>query len=119
MKLREGNIFTRVWQSVHSENLVPMGSGPRGIWPEGEGVWSREGVSGLSGWVERHYPPNHKSGRYASYWNAFLFTYDFCKVLWNFFFLKSQFMERFRKRFIYSVTHELKCYVTVWIFFKV
>ena len=56
-KLREGNVFTGVCHSAH-------GGGNGELYP-------RDHASSLG-----LYPPptNHKSRRYASYWNAFLFS---------------------------------------------
>ena len=48
-KLREGNVFTPVCDSVHKEGLWPWGGTCQGA------------------------PRTVTSGRYASYWNAFLF----------------------------------------------
>ena len=49
-----------------------MGGGRYGIWRRGR---VSRGVYTLN-------PPNHKSGRYASYWNVFLFWFSsvFCKA---------------------------------------
>ena len=68
-KLREGNIFTRVCYFVHKGSVIapPPGTRP----PRTRSPWTRH--------------PNHKSGGYASYWNAFLFL-DFIVVfgtLWT------------------------------------
>ena len=66
-KLREGIVFTCVCHSVLGRGydvtscLVPCSfRGEGGVCSRGEGTT----------------PPNHKSGRYASYWNAFLY----CKL---------------------------------------
>ena len=83
MKLREGYVFTGVCDCVHRGCLVQGGAwcwgvpGPGGLVP---GVWSRGGGclvpgevwSGGAWWR----PPldGYCCGRYASYWNAFLFN---------------------------------------------
>ena len=79
-KLREGNVFTRVCLYTGGVS-VPGGRGyvPRGVWhyPQEQRPPSPPG--------NRH-PRNHKSGRYAFYWNVFLFPHLFSDFfLANFF----------------------------------
>ena len=84
-KLTEGNVFTPVCDSVHGGRgvsvrgslswgvSVQMGLYPGGISVQG-GVYVQEGS--LSGRPPR---PTVKSGRYASFWNAFLFKTVFTR----------------------------------------
>ena len=73
--LGQSNAFTPVFHSVHEGSLSRRGlcsggslsRGGRGLCPEGRG--SLSGGGGLSG----RPPCTVKSGRYASYWNAFFF----------------------------------------------
>ena len=66
-KLRKGNVFTPVSYSVHRAGCLPqcmLGYTPPADTPQGR-------------------PPaadGHCSGRYASYWNAFLFGQIICNV---------------------------------------
>ena len=87
-KLREGNVFTCVCDSVHGGRcLVPGGlllEGGACSWVgvcSGGGAWSQEegvpgprgGVPAPGGEVPGGDPPDgFCCGRYASYWNAFL-----------------------------------------------
>ena len=96
-KLREGNFFTGVCDSVHRGGCLLLGGAcSRGVWSRGVpapgglvwGVWSGGGAcsggSGLGGacsggsgpgGVPGGDPPDsYCCGRYASYWNAFLFS---------------------------------------------
>ena len=77
MKLREGNVFTGVCDSVHRG--VP---GPGGVWSWEGGTWS-QGVPGGA-----PPPDGYCCRRYASYWNAFLFGNACCffrdGVVWAF-----------------------------------
>ena len=106
-KLREGNVFTGVCDSVRGGVCLPVprgvsapggGPGPRGVCSCGEGgclLWEgvcswggllpgglvREGVSAPWGGAWWRPPDGHCCGRYTSYWNAFLFFHvDPCKV---------------------------------------
>ena len=84
--LGQGNMFTGVCLSTGG-CLVPGRGGPwsRGVWSWG-GTWSGGGclvwgglIPGGASWRD---PPNgHCCGRYASYWNAFLFFSFF--FTWN------------------------------------
>ena len=69
-KLREGNVFTGVCDSVHGG--VP---GPGGLWFQWGGAWSGgagPGGSGLGGVPGGDHADGYCCGRYTSYWNAFL-----------------------------------------------
>ena len=106
-KLREGNVFTGVCDSVRGGVCLPA---PRGVSAPGGGSWSQGGLllwgGGLSalggclllggsapggpgprggvcpmGGAWWRPPDGHCCGRYTSYWNAFLFFHvDPCKV---------------------------------------
>ena len=82
-KLQKGNVSTRVCHSVHwGRGMISLPvwshvpSRREGVVPEGQ-VWCQRGgglvPEGCLVWVASHPPTNQKSGRYASYWNAFLF----------------------------------------------
>ena len=73
-KLGQGYIFTGVCDSVHGGGcLLSGGSGPGGGGDVcSQGVPGPGGVSGPGG-VPGGDPPGYCCGRYASYWNAFLF----------------------------------------------
>ena len=61
-KLQEGNVFTHVCHAVHVPYTPPLG-------PDRNG---------------HHTPlPYHKSGRYTSYWNVFLFYYMMSSSVWK------------------------------------
>ena len=68
--LGQGNVFTGMCQSVHGGGGLP---------PDRDPPWTETGPGQRSPWTEtpptpRRRPPcAAKSGRYASYWNAFLF----------------------------------------------
>ena len=75
--LGQGNVFTPVCHSVHRESSLSRGVSVRGIClgglcPRGVSVW---GVSDLGDTPWQRPPPcTVTSGRYASYWNTFLFS---------------------------------------------
>ena len=74
-KLRQGYVFTGVCDSVNS-GVVP---GPRGVLGPGgvpgPGVPGPGGMGACTPGVPGGDPPDgYCCGRYASYWNAFLFT---------------------------------------------
>ena len=88
--LGQANLFTPICQSFCSGggglcmmSLPVWLPGPmvpsRGISVPGPMFLSGVSVNSLSRGVSvgRHPPPNQKSGRYASYWNAFLFMQFF------------------------------------------
>ena len=102
-KLREGNVFTGVCDSVHGMGVPSCSQGGvcswGGAWSQGVcscgggcllwegvcswGVCSRGGPGGClpPGGCLVETPDGHCCGRYASYWNAFLFFHvDPCKV---------------------------------------
>ena len=91
--LEQGNVFTRVCHSVHGVSvqggLCPGGSRSRGLCTGGwvsvqGGLSSRGSLSRGEGFCQEYPPCMVKSGRYASYWNAFLFCEMFCPVTRNF-----------------------------------
>ena len=82
-KLQEGNVFTSVCHSVHRRegrvSLIPFPSGGcvggYTLPPPTKGHGTRDPLQPLEGTWDQRYPTprNHKSGRYVSYWIAFLF----------------------------------------------
>ena len=92
-KLREGNVFTGVCDSVHRDGLIPEGCLVRGClvsggaWFRGRalvlgGVWSGGvlGPGGVSGPREDAWwrpPDGYCCGQYTSYWNAFFLHITF------------------------------------------
>ena len=77
-KLRQGNVFTRVCQ----EFCPPGGSGRQPLWtdiplgrhPPGQTppAWADTPLARHSPWQTPPSADGYCSGRYASYWNAFL-----------------------------------------------
>ena len=79
-KLGQGYIFAGVCDSVNGGGVLPGGVLP----PGGEGASSGRDTSSLGGSVPggawwRHPRDGHCCGRYASYWNAFLFSKIFAE----------------------------------------
>ena len=78
-KLREGNVFTPVYQSFCSQrgifqHAMDMGCTP----PRQTPPWADTPIPSADT-PQVNTPPSdgHWGGRYASYWNAFLFTFIF------------------------------------------
>ena len=75
--LGQDNVFTGVCLSTGGWGCLPLGPWGVCLWvPGGEGVHTPLGHTPLP---LTHTPPPSTSGRYTSYWNAFLFL--FCFVL--------------------------------------
>ena len=79
-RLRKGNVFTSVCHSVYRGEGDPIPF-RRGVWvgipfpPPTKVHGTRDPLHPLEGTWDQRYPTprNHKSGRYVSYWIAFLF----------------------------------------------
>ena len=70
-KLREGNVFTPVCDPVHTGGVSVQGGLCSGV-----SVWGLYPGGSLSrgGSLSGRPPRTVKSGQYASYWNAFLYS---------------------------------------------
>ena len=73
--LQQGNVFTPVCDSVHSRACVVMGGGcvAMGACMVKGGMCGKEGGGCMAKGDMHRRRDGHCSGRYASYWNTFLF----------------------------------------------
>ena len=93
MKLREGNVFTGVCDSVHGGGCLLLGGlvRGRGWWCllPGGGFLDPGGISGPRGVCSQGVsgpgvdtpPDSYCRGRYASHWNAFLYNSNFAFLI--------------------------------------